>query len=67
MSVTIGTLNSTVEVTDGHGGGGGAIDARTIEQIVAIVLRRLKEEQRHEKRMQDETRIPDRMSEPTTD
>jgi hypothetical protein len=53
-------------VTDGHGGGG-AIDPRTIEQIVAIVLRRLKEEQRHEKRMQDETRIPDRMSEPTTD
>lgn len=66
MGVTIGTLSSSVTVGEG-GGGGSQPDPQFVEQIVAIVMRRIKHEQRHEQRVQSEMKVPDRMSEPTTD
>ena len=64
MGVTIGTLSSTVSVGDGRAAGG--LDPQAVEQIVAVVMARLKEEQRHEQRLRSEMSVPDRMSEPTT-
>ena len=65
MGVTIGTLSSTVTVGDGSGGT--PLDPQVVEQIVQIVMRRIKDEQRHEQRFASDMKVPDRMSEPTTD
>lgn len=62
MAVTIGTLNSKLDVSDATH----PPDAQSVEQIVALVMKRLKEEQRHEKQLEEQGEIPDRMSEPTT-
>ena len=58
MPVTINNLSSTVSMVDGAGG---AMPPEMIEQIVRIVLERLREEQSVKKEQQ----IPDRMSEST--
>ena len=68
MAVTIQRLSSTVTVGEGRGGGGadGPLDPQAVEQIVAVVMARLKEEQRHEQRLRSEMSVPERMSGPTT-
>jgi hypothetical protein len=55
MAVTINNLSSTVSMAEG----GAGVGPEVIEQIVRIVLRRLREE---ESAKQDQ-RIPERMSE----
>lgn len=48
MDVHVGEVRSTVRVSDG--GLGGA----TLDQVVALVLARLREEHAHERRVEDE-------------
>ena len=64
MAVTIQRLSSTVTVGDGPAEG--RLDPAYVEQIVAVVMARLKDEQRHEQRLRSEMSVPERMSEPTT-
>lgn len=56
MAVTIGTVNSTLNVTDG----GNALNAAAMEQIVQQVLARLKDHKVNETQMQEEQEIGDR-------
>jgi hypothetical protein len=56
MPVTIGTVNSTLNVTDG----GTSLNAATLEQIVEQVLTRLKSEKEKDAAMQEEQEIGDR-------
>jgi hypothetical protein len=56
MPVTIGTVNSTLNVTDS----GTMLNAATLEQIVQQVLARLKEQKMNDMQMQEEQEISDR-------
>ncbi|MEH2048238.1 hypothetical protein [Nostoc sp.] len=56
MPVTIGTLNSTLNIMDG----GNTLNAATLEQIVQQVLARLKDYKVNETQMQEEQEIGDR-------
>jgi hypothetical protein len=56
MPVTIGTVNSTLNVTDS----GAMLNAATLEQIVQQVLARLKEQKMNDMQMQEEQEISDR-------
>ena len=58
MPVTIGRVNSRVNVVDA----GGRINDETLELIVELVIRRLREEGRVEE-AGGENQIPERMSE----
>jgi len=61
MPVTIGTVNSTLNVTDG----GTSLNAAVLEQIVQQVLARLKEEKVNDTQMQAEQEISDRATSST--
>ena len=50
MDVEIGELTSTVRTTDS----GALLDPKMIEQLVRMVLGKLKDVQEHEKRVNDE-------------
>lgn len=56
MAVTIGTVNSTLNVTDG----GTNLNAAVLEQIVQQVLVRLKKQKTNDAQMQSEQEISDR-------
>ncbi|MEH2316524.1 hypothetical protein [Nostoc sp.] len=56
MPVTIGTVNSTLNIMDG----GNTLNAATLEQIVQQVLARLKDHKVNETQMQEEQEIGDR-------
>jgi hypothetical protein len=56
MAVTIGTVNSTLNVTDG----GASLNAAVLEQIVQQVLARLKEQKMNDTQIQEEQEISDR-------
>ena len=56
MSVTIGRVNSTLNVTDG----GSSLNTAVLEQIVQQVLARLKEQKTNDTQMQSEQEISDR-------
>lgn len=56
MPVTIGTVNSTLNVTDG----GTGLNAAVLEQIVQQVLARLNEQKTNDAQMQEEQKINDR-------
>jgi len=60
MAVTIGTVNSTLNVTDG----GNTLNAAALEQIVQQVLARLKDHKVNEIQMQEEQKIGDRATRP---
>lgn len=60
MPVTIGTLTSNVNVVDSSGG---VLNDETIEQIVRIVLARMKEEMASQEQSRQEREIRNRMSE----
>lgn len=60
MAVTIGTVNSTLNVTDG----GNTLNAAILEQIVQQVLARLKEQKTNDVQMQAEQEISDRATKP---
>lgn len=53
MDVHIGEMNSTVRMTDSAS----LLSPQILEQIVRVVLERLKDEQAHLKRVEDETRM----------
>jgi hypothetical protein len=57
MPVTINTLTSSVNVTEGV-----TPNAELIEQLVQTVLTRLRHEHEEEKRGKDERKMSDRMS-----
>jgi hypothetical protein len=56
MAVTIGAVNSTLNVTDG----GTSLNAAVLEQIVQQVLARLKDQKTNDTQMQSEQEISDR-------
>ncbi|MBW4518172.1 MAG: hypothetical protein KME16_00370 [Scytolyngbya sp. HA4215-MV1] len=56
MPVTIGTVNSTLNVTDG----GSSLTPSVLEQVVQHALARLKDQQENDKKMQEEQEISDR-------
>lgn len=56
MRVTIGAVNSTLNVTDG----GTGLNAAVLEQIVQQALVRLKEQKTNDAQMQTEQEISDR-------
>jgi hypothetical protein len=58
MAVTIGRMTSRVNVVEA----GGTLSDETLEQIVELVIRRLREEGRGEE-AGGENEIPERMSE----
>lgn len=60
MPVTIGTLKSSVHVTEG----GAGLNDELTERIVAIAVARMKEELRREKETQADGDVQDRRSEP---
>ena len=60
MAVTIGTVNSTLNVTDG----GNTLNAAVLEQIVQQVLARLKDHKVNETQMQEEQEIGNRATTP---
>lgn len=53
MDVHIGEINSTVRATDAQA----LLSPQVLNQIVKIVLERMREEQAHEKRVTDEHRL----------
>ncbi len=59
MPVTIGTLKSSVHVTEG-----GGLNDELTERIVTIAVARMKEELRREKETQSDGDVQDRRSEP---
>jgi hypothetical protein len=64
MDVHIGEINSTVRATDADA----LLSPQMLEQIVRIVLERVREEHTHEKRVADERRLrPDALAEPGQD
>ena len=56
MPVTIGTVNSTLNVTNG----GTSLNDAALEQIVQQVLARLKQQKMNDTQMQEEQEIGDR-------
>lgn len=56
MAVTIGTVNSTLNIADG----GTSLNATSLEQITQQVLARLKQQQVNDTQMQTEQEISDR-------
>lgn len=58
MPVTIGTLTSNVNVSDG----GGAVGEEMLERIVQAVLARIGERREAEESAREESEIPDRAS-----
>lgn len=59
MPITIGTLSSTVNVVDGNS----LLTEEVLEQIVAIVMERVRQERFEEERDRPEREIRDRVSE----
>lgn len=53
MEVNIGEVNSTVRATDS----GSLVSAETLERIVCAVMERLREEEGHRQRTDDERRL----------
>jgi hypothetical protein len=58
MPVTIGTLTSNVNVSDGAG----AITEETLERVVQAVLARMRERKETEESVREEREIPARAS-----
>lgn len=56
MPVTIGTVNSTLNVTDS----GTGLTPAVLEHIVQQALARMKEQQENDQKMQEEQEISDR-------
>ena len=59
MPITIGTLSSTVNAVDGNS----LLTEEVLEQIVAIVMERVRQERFEEERDRPEREIRDRVSE----
>ncbi|MFQ5857426.1 MAG: hypothetical protein ACE5LU_17610 [Anaerolineae bacterium] len=53
MDVHIGEVNSTVRTTDSQA----LLSPQVLDQIVRVVLERLREEQAHERRVEEERRL----------
>lgn len=53
MDVHIGEVNSTVRATDSQT----LLSPQVLDQIVRVVLERLREEQAHEQRVEEERRL----------
>lgn len=59
MPITIGNLTSNVNVTDSNS----MLTEETLQQIVNLVMARLREEQYNQEQLNQEWEIRDRMSE----
>lgn len=53
MSAHIGEVNSTVQITDSQA----LLSPQILEQIVRIVLQRVREDDAHQSRVEDERRL----------
>ncbi len=60
MDVEIGELSSTVRTVDSQA----LLNPQVLEQIVRVVMRRVRENQAHDRRTQDERRLERGVSEP---
>jgi len=60
MPVTIGTLTSNVNVSDGASG---VLGEETLERVVQAVLARMRERKEAEESVREEREIPERASE----